>query len=118
MRRLAEHDLTTELQGTDRADEIGDMSRAVEVFKQNMLEADRLVAEQKTEQGHKERRQVAIEGFITGFDQSVKESLRSLAAASTELQTTAHSMSVTAEQTSSKSATGALVMYCLVPFSR
>jgi methyl-accepting chemotaxis protein len=109
MRRLAEHDLTTELVGTDRADEIGDMSRAVEVFKQNMIEADRLSAEQKTEQGHKERRQVAIEGFITGFDQSVKESLRTLAAASTELQTTAHSMSVTAEQTSSKSATVAAV---------
>ena len=29
MRRLAEHDLTTELQYIDRADEIGDMCRAV-----------------------------------------------------------------------------------------
>ena len=109
MRRLAENDLTTELHGTDRADEIGDMSRAVEVFKQNMLEANRLSAEQQTEQGRKEQRQVAIEGFITGFDQSVSKSLRSLATASTELQTTAHSMSVTAEQTSSKSATVAAV---------
>ncbi len=109
MRRLAENDLTTELHGADRTDEIGDMSRAVEVFKQNMLEADRLSGEQQTEQGRKEQRQVAIEGFITGFDQSVSKSLRSLATASTELQTTAHSMSVTAEQTSSKSATVAAV---------
>jgi methyl-accepting chemotaxis protein len=109
MRRLAEHDLATELQGTDRTDEIGDMSRAVAIFKQNMLEADRLSAEQQNEQGRKEQRQVAIEGFITAFDQSVTESLRSLAAASTELQTTAHSMSATAEQTSSKSATVASV---------
>jgi methyl-accepting chemotaxis protein len=109
MRRLAEHDLTTDLQYTDRADEIGDMSRAVEVFKQSMLEADRVSAEQQSEQGLKERRQVAIEGFITAFDQSVTESLRTLAAASTELQTTATSMSVTAEQTSSKSTTVASV---------
>jgi methyl-accepting chemotaxis protein len=109
MRRLAEHDLATELQGTDRTDEIGDMSRAVAIFKQNMLEADRLSAEQQNEQGRKEQRQVAIEGFITAFDQSVTESLRSLAMASTELQTTAHSMSATAEQTSSKSATVASV---------
>ena len=109
MRRLAEHDLTTELQYSDRADEIGDMSRAVEVFKQSMIEADRASAEQQTEQGLKERRQVVIEGFITAFDQSVTESLRSLASASTELQTTAHSMSVTAEQTSSKSTTVAAV---------
>ena len=109
MRRLAEHDLTTELQYSDRADEIGDMSRAVEVFKQSMIEADRASAEQQTEQGLKERRQVVIEGFIAAFDQSVTESLRSLASASTELQTTAHSMSVTAEQTSSKSTTVAAV---------
>ena len=109
MRRLAEHDLTTELQYTDRTDEIGDMSRAVEVFKQSMIEADRVAAEQQTEQGRKERRQVVIEGFITAFDQSVTESLRSLASASTELQTTAQSMSVTAEQTSSKSTTVAAV---------
>jgi len=109
MRRLAEHNLTTELQYIDRADEIGDMCRAVEVFKQNMIEADRLAAEQQTEQGRKERRQAAIEGFITTFDQSVTESLRSLATASTELQTTAHSMSVTADQTSSKSTTVAAV---------
>ena len=109
MRRLAEHDLTAELQDVDRADEIGDMSRAVEVFKQSMIEADRVAAEQQTEQGRKERRQAAIEGFITTFDQSVTESLRTLASASTELQTTAHSMSVTAEQTSSKSTTVAAV---------
>ena len=109
MRRLAKHDLTTELQGTDRADEIGDMSRAVEVFKQNMIEADRLSAEQQTEQGRKERRQIDVDGFITAFDKSVTESIRTLGAASTELQATAHSMSVTAEQTSSKSATVAAV---------
>ncbi|MGA2994445.1 methyl-accepting chemotaxis protein [Bradyrhizobium sp.] len=109
MRRLAEHDLATELQGTERTDEIGDMSRAVAIFKQNMLEADRLSAEQQNEQGRKEQRQIVIEGFIAAFDQSVTESLRSLAAASTELQTTAHSMSATAEQTSSKSATVASV---------
>ena len=109
MRRLAEHDLTTELQYTDRTDEIGDMSRAVEVFKQSMLEADRASAQQQSEQDLKERRQVAIEGFIRAFDQSVTESLGSLATASTELQTTAQSMSVTAEQTSSKSTTVASV---------
>jgi methyl-accepting chemotaxis protein len=109
MRRLAEHDLTTELQGTDRTDEIGDMSRAVAVFKQNMIEADRLSAEQQNEHGRKEQRQVAIEGFIKSFDQSMTESLHSLTAASSELQTTAQSMSVTAEQTSGKSATVASV---------
>ena len=109
MRRLAQHDLTVGLQDAGRTDEIGDMSRAVEVFKQSMIKADRVAAEQQTEQGGKERRQAAIEGFITTFDQSVTQSLRSLATASIELQTTAQSMSVTADQTSSKSTTVAAV---------
>jgi methyl-accepting chemotaxis protein len=38
MRRLAEGDRTVEVPAQDRADEIGDMARAVEVFKQNAIE--------------------------------------------------------------------------------
>lgn len=103
MRRLADHDLTVALDGTARGDEIGDMSRAVEVFKENMIKGDQLAAEQQTEQGRKQRRQTAIEQFIAAFDASVTDSLHTLAAASTELQTTAQSMSSTAEQASQKS---------------
>src|SRR6516162_2915204 len=103
MRRLADHDLTVTLDGTARKDEIGDMSRAVEVFKENMIKADRLVAEQLTEQGRKERRQAEVEQFISAFDASVTESLHTLSSASTELQATAQTMSSTAEQTSQKS---------------
>ena len=103
MRRLADHDLAAELSDMDRADEIGDMSRAVEVFKENMITADRLSEEQRTEQARKERRQIAIDGFIATFDQAVTESIRTLAAASTELNATAQSMSATAAETSDKS---------------
>ena len=103
MRRLADHDLSAELADTGRADEIGDMSRAVEVFKENMITADRLSAEQQAEQARKERRQIAVDGFIATFDQAVTESIRTLAAASTELNATAQSMSATAAETSDKS---------------
>jgi methyl-accepting chemotaxis protein len=103
MRRLADDDLTVTLEATARDDEIGDMSRAVEVFKENMIKADGLAAEQQAEQGRKERRQSAIEGFISAFDASVTDSLHTLTAASTELQATAQTMSSTAEQTSQKS---------------
>ena len=103
MRRLADHDLSAELEDAGRADEIGDMSRAVEIFKENMITADRLSEEQQAEQARKERRQVAVDGFIATFDQAVTESLRTLAAASTELNATAQSMSATAAETSDKS---------------
>jgi methyl-accepting chemotaxis protein len=103
MRRLADHDLSVTLEDTNRADEIGDMSRAVEVFKENMIAADRLAGEQQAEHTRKEQRQIAIDGFISTFDQAVTESLRTLAAASTELNATAQSMSATAAETSDKS---------------
>ena len=103
MRRLAGHDLDVVLEGTARGDEIGDMSRAVEVFKQSMVKADQFAAERSSEQGRKEQRQAAIEQSIAAFDASVTGSLNTLTSASAQLQTTAQSMSSTAEETSSKS---------------
>src|SRR5271168_4193330 len=79
------------------------MSRAVAVFKENMETADRLALEQRAEQERKERRQQAIEADIKAFDQQVARSLATLGTASGELQTTAQSMSVTAERTTEKS---------------
>ena len=46
MRRLAEHDMTVEIVGRYRKDEIGAMAGAVQVFKDNMLQADQLAAEE------------------------------------------------------------------------
>jgi len=100
MGRLAKHDLSVEIDGQGRKDEIGAMAKAVQVFKDSMIEGDRLAAEQKAEQQRKEQRQVAIEGYIKTFDQSVASSLGMLASASTELQNTAQSMSSTAEEAS------------------
>ena len=51
------------------------------------------------EHEQKERRQQIIEGHIKTLDQAVAGSLDMLASASSELQTTARSMSATAEQT-------------------
>jgi methyl-accepting chemotaxis protein len=45
MRRLAEGELEAEVVGAARRDEVGDMARAVQVFKQNAVERRRLEAE-------------------------------------------------------------------------
>jgi len=103
MKQLAAGDKSAAIPGGGRRDEIGDMAGAVQVFKENMIKAEELAAEQKAEQARKERRQVAVEGFIKEFDQSVGSSLNMLASASTELQTTAQSMTATAEETQRQS---------------
>jgi methyl-accepting chemotaxis protein len=100
MKRLAEGDKSVEIPARGNKDEIGEMAQAVEVFKANMIRADELAAEQRAEQERKEQRQHAIEGYITTFDKSVRESLETLAGASTEMRATAESMASTAEETS------------------
>ena len=50
MGRLAQHDLNTQIDGAERKDEIGQMANAVLVFKNSMIEADRLKAEQEEAQ--------------------------------------------------------------------
>jgi signal transduction histidine kinase/CheY-like chemotaxis protein len=45
MSKLAAGDTTTEIPAQDRKDEIGDMAKAVDVFKQGMIRAERLAAE-------------------------------------------------------------------------
>jgi methyl-accepting chemotaxis protein len=103
MTQLAGGDKGIVIPGVDRADEIGEMAAAVQVFKDNMIKADQLAAEQRAEQARKEERQVKVDGYVRGFDQTVSGALETLASAATELQTTAQSMSATAEETSRQS---------------
>ena len=103
MGRLAGHDLATEIEGRDRKDEIGQMASAVQVFKDSMIEADRLAEAEKAAQIKKEQRQKAVDGYIAGFENEVQETLKTLGSAATELRSTAEGMSAIAEQTSRQS---------------
>ncbi len=49
MRRLAAHELEVRTPGADRRDELGAMASAVEVFRENLIETDRLRAEEHAE---------------------------------------------------------------------
>ena len=103
MTKLADGDKMVEIPARDNKDEIGEMAKAVQVFKDNMVRADELGAEQRVEQEKKAERQKKIEEYITGFDRSVQQTLSGLASSSTEMRSTAESMSATAEETSRQS---------------
>ncbi|BAI71921.1 methyl-accepting chemotaxis protein [Azospirillum sp. B510] len=102
MDRLASRELSVAVEGTDRKDELGAMARAVRVFKDGLLEADRLAAAEAAEQQAKMRRAQAVERLIAGFESSSSAALRTVSAAASELDATAHSMSAMARQTSSQ----------------
>lgn len=104
MRRLADRDLSVEVVGQARSDEIGEMAKTVQVFKDNMNETEQLRAEQeatktRTEQ---ERRKVMLDLADT-FEASVGGVVTIVTAAAEELQKTAQAMSATAEETSRQS---------------
>lgn len=102
MSRLADRDWTAEAPGVERKDELGEMARAVEFFKANGLEADRLAEEQAAEQARRSARQDAVERQIRQFEGKVRMSLQSLSEGKQEMEVVARSMSSIAETTSKR----------------
>ncbi|MHA1566678.1 MAG: nitrate- and nitrite sensing domain-containing protein, partial [Alphaproteobacteria bacterium] len=83
MEVLAGGDKTVEIEGAERGDEIGAMAAAVQVFKDNMIKADQLTAEQVEEQGKREARAKRIEELCSTFDSSVGDVVETVSSAST-----------------------------------
>ncbi|MDR3436060.1 methyl-accepting chemotaxis protein [Telmatospirillum sp.] len=99
MERLAENDLTTDITGTDRRDEIGRMAISVEVFKRNAIERRNLEAAKIAEQAAREQRGQKVSKLTADFDRSVSSVLDVVSGAVTELEATAQTMSSAAEET-------------------
>ncbi len=98
MSRLATGDYTIDVPARENSDEIGDMARAVEVFKQNGIETVRLTAQQEAEHAAKEQRVVRLDTLTRAFEAKAGELVGQVSAAATELQATAQSMTGTAGQ--------------------
>ncbi|MDR3536884.1 MAG: methyl-accepting chemotaxis protein [Acetobacteraceae bacterium] len=92
MRRLAEHDLAVAISQTARVDEVGAMARAVQVFKDNIVEADGLAAAQRAEQAEKERRQAALDRHTQDFGASVTGVMAGLTASAEGMREAAKAM--------------------------
>ncbi len=99
MRRLADRDMAVEVPGASRGDEIGAMATAVQVFKDSMITADRLSAEQAAEHMTRQQRSTRLETLMGEFERQIGSTVSMLAAASTEMEATASSMTGTATQT-------------------
>ena len=97
MRRLATGDLEAQIDGLKRRDDIGEMAQAVQVFKQNALEVERLQMEQaETEQrGQEEKRRAAIE-LADKFDSKIGGVVTAVSHAAGEMEGSAQTLSETA----------------------
>lgn len=104
MRRLADGDLAASVPSQDRHDEIGEMAKTVQVFKENAEQVEALRKEQEAAAARaaKERRE-ALQQMANEFEASVMGIVKVVSSSSTELQATSQSMLATAEQSSAQS---------------
>ena len=109
MKRLADGDLLAEVPLRDRGDELGSMAQAVDVFKQNAIERERMEGEQtKAREAEEARlraeaeRAASVSKMIEDFDSAAKQMLSGVTAAAEQLKSSANAMSSSADESSQR----------------
>jgi methyl-accepting chemotaxis protein len=98
--RLAEGDLSAAVPADDRSDEIGAMTRAVDVLKRNSQEMRRLQAEQRdAEAGAAVKRRADMDQLANSFETAVSHIVDAVSSAAGELEGTALTLARAAETT-------------------
>ncbi|MFN3077953.1 MAG: methyl-accepting chemotaxis protein, partial [Alphaproteobacteria bacterium] len=105
MNRLAQGDMEIDLTLARRRDEIGAMGRAVEVFRDNAVRVAHLQTEQERLKLEAEtQRKKSLRDLAGSFEASVKGIVCIVSSSSTELESSAESLSRIASQTVERSA--------------
>jgi methyl-accepting chemotaxis protein len=108
MRKLAEGDYTTSVTGSERGDEFGLIAKSLVVFKENGQQMNMLKVEQvKQEERAKADKKKAMNDLANNFEASVGQIVGAVAAAATELNANAESLTAISDQTSRQTASAA-----------
>jgi methyl-accepting chemotaxis protein len=107
MTQMAAHDYTTELPSIDSQDEIGDMNRAIRVFKDDGVARQKLEAEQLAAERAREARTRSIDNSIEAFDKRVDGVLTAVGSAAEDFRATALRLTDLAKETSGQSSSAA-----------
>ena len=99
MEAFARNNLSADVPGVERRDELGEMARMVEVFKKNGLEVERLKADQQAgELRTAQQRKADMIKLADDFEGAVGEIIDTVSSASTELEASASTLTSTAER--------------------
>ena len=99
MSSLAGGDLSTEITGTRRGDEIGHMAEAVQVFKENMIKTNDLTKAQQRDQEIKEQQRSLINSYIREFEITMINVLDGLNQADTAVKKASNEVSTESTET-------------------
>jgi methyl-accepting chemotaxis protein len=98
MQLLSDGDLGSEIYRSSQRDEIASMANSLEIFRESMIEARALSADQDKDRIGKAERASRMESRIAEFEATVRTALDGLQKSANSMQTTAQSMSATADQ--------------------
>ncbi len=102
MGRLAEGDVAVEIPNLQSPCETGDMARAVQVFKTNLVHQRDLEQEQRESLAVQRRHAETLERLTASFNRDASRIVEELAGSSGQLQAAAKSMSRVAQETSQR----------------
>jgi methyl-accepting chemotaxis protein len=100
MQLLSKGDLESEIYRSSQHDEVAEMSHALHVFRESMIEGRALSTEQDKDRSAKAERATRMEARIVEFEAAVRAALDNLQRSANSMQATAQSMSATADQSS------------------
>jgi len=100
MQLLSDGDLESEIYRSSQRDEIASMANSLQIFRESMIEARALSADQDRDRIGKTERASRMEARIAEFEATVRTALDSLQKAANSMQATAQGMSATADQSS------------------
>jgi len=106
MRRLSEGDTSITVPAQDNKDEIGEMAKAMTIFKDNLIANERMRAEQEEQKRRSaEERKAALRKMADNFESQVGSVVQAVTAAAVQLQASSKQMSATAQETSAQATT-------------
>jgi methyl-accepting chemotaxis protein len=107
MRTLASDRALPEVPESDNKSEIGEMARALMVFRDNIAENRRFQAAELEAEQAKAVRQAKVEALLSRFEASSAQTIRDMAQAADEMRMTSELMADMAKETSSQVSTAA-----------
>lgn len=99
MAELAAGNVDIKIPESESRTEVGEMARAIQVFRDNKIKADELTAEQERHREEQVRHARRIEELNRDFDAAVSGIVETVSSAAASLQGSAESMSANADET-------------------
>lgn len=104
MGKLANKEYDTQVPSLDRGDEIGDMGKAVQIFKDNGIRVQQMEREQEEAKREAElEKKSSMNMLANDFDSRTSGIIQALASAATEMQATANQMTSSSANTAEAS---------------